>query len=156
MLTNNISEKSNNIMTDSETESIDASIQEIEGNDEEVIKSWKRCTKCRRPTINHEGKFGQNCKLDLLEEDQMKQYEMLILQKIKDKNVEPTKDDGKKDNKSDKKRDQKSSNGGLDPSLIEGLKQLLANQAKIKTSTILLKMLQINKVTISLSQHHLG
>ena len=132
MLTNNFSEESNNIMTDSETESIDASIQVIEGDDEGVIKSWKRCTKCKRPTINHEGKCGQSCNLELLDEDQMKQYELSLLQKIKDKNVESTKDDGKKDNKSDKKKDQKSA--GLDPSLIEGLKQLLANQDKHKNA----------------------
>ena len=79
ILTTNFSEESNYIMTDSETENSDASVVEVEGNDEGIIKSWKRCTKCKRPTVNHEGKCGQNCKLDLLDEDQMKQYEMSIL-----------------------------------------------------------------------------
>ena len=119
-------------MTDSETENSDASVVEVGGNDEGVIKSWKRCTKCKRPTINHEGKCGQSCNLELLDEDQMKQYELSLLQKIKDKSMETTKDDGKKDNKGDKNKDQKSSRGELDPSLIEGLKQLLANQDKNK------------------------
>ena len=51
MLSNNFSEKSNNTMTDSETENSDTSIQEIEGNDDDIMKSWKRCTNCKRPTI---------------------------------------------------------------------------------------------------------
>jgi len=113
-------------MTDSETESNDASIQEIEGNDEEVIKSWKRCTKCRRPTIYHEGKCGKNCNLELLDEDQMKQHETSVLQKIKDKNAENKKEQAKSNT------GQKSSKAVLDPDIIEGLKKLLANQSKDK------------------------
>ena len=126
MLSNNFSEKSNNTMTDSETENSDTSIQEIEGNDDDIMKSWKRCTNCKRPTIYHEGRCGKNCNLELLSEDQMKQHEMSVLQKIKDKNTDNKKEQAKSDT------GQKSSNAVLDPSLIEGLKNLLANQSKDK------------------------
>ena len=51
---------------------------------------WKRCKTCKRQTFMHDAGRGDNCKMKLLSEDELKEHDELILSERMKRNGENT------------------------------------------------------------------
>ena len=77
----------------SEDTVIDNSETEEEGVAENE-QFWKRrCKTCRRPTTGHPGKYGKSCKEPELTEQQLKDYEDLLKEKLRQDQMRDDDDD---------------------------------------------------------------